>query len=248
MFAFLPAKGEGNGDYDVYFHLLMVLTIFGFFFALAAQKQLLPALNVRTVWAMTLVLWFVLVLSRDLHTTSNRVVALVLSAPSMWSLYMCCSKHPVGRAGRVADYLWFLAVVVLLGFWGFRFSPLALFGRENTVPWITPLDGVLGGMTFMVLVTYGTFLFNFIPLPDKDQSFKSRLKEWRGFVTLMARDLRDVHTSRVELFWLSAVLIGVFLTHYWVQWMTSGIVISLAISLISVWSWFGGASDRQRAR
>jgi len=193
------------------------------------------------VWAMTLVLWFLFLQKRDLHNPAHRMQAVLLLLPSLWSLYLCWSGRPAPRAGKIADYLWFLAVVVLLGIWGFPFSPLALFGSTRGAPWISPLDGVLGGMTFMVLVVYGTYLFFFIPIPGKHQSFADRMKQWREFVGIMAERFHDTPGNRAGLAALSAVLVGIFLLHAWVAWMSTGMVTGLAVSTISLWAWVGGA-------
>lgn len=242
MFGFLPGKHEV--EYQALRHVLETVVIFGFVFAFTAQRSCLPAVREGMVWAMTLVLWFVVLLKWNLQVPSHRWVVLALLLPSLWSLYLCWSNQPVGRVGKVADYLWFLAVVVLLGVWGYPFSPLALFGNANEVPWISPVDGFFGGMTFMVLVMYGTYLYLFVPIPGRHQSWASRMKEWREFVANMVDKFHAQPGNRTELAVLSAVLVGVFLTHYWVKWMNAGIIVGLAISLISVWSWLGNAQDQ----
>jgi hypothetical protein len=47
----------------------------------------------------------------------------------------------------------------------------------------------------------------------------------------------------VDLEALTAVLTGIFLSHYWVDWMSEGLTIGLAAGLASVWSWPGDAQE-----
>jgi hypothetical protein len=241
LLAFKPFRNEEV--YEPLRHLLYAVGMFGAVFALSAARDFLPVLRERAVWAMNLVFWFVFLQSHDLALAPHRILALVLLVPSALSLAWCWSYRPMGHVGQIACYLWFMLLLVLLGFWGFQFSPFALFGEEREVPWITPLEGFLGGMTFMLLLIYGTYLAYLVPLPGRNQSFKERMKDWREFVALLEARFHNVHSDRIELVTLTAVICGVFLAHYWVEWMTEGLAIGLTAGLISVWSWPSKARD-----
>lgn len=238
------APGKHENDYAPLSHLLYVVVCFGFMFATMARRTLLPVVRERMVWAMTLVLWFVFLLGHDLHRHSHAVQAALLAIPSLISLFSCWSNRQMSDAAQVASYIWFLCTVVLLGVWGFQFSSLALFERNHGLPWITPAEGFLGGMTFMLLVVYGSHLFLFIPIPGKHQSMKDRMKEWFEYVQLLGERFQDTQSSRKELMVLSMVLLGIFLSYYWVDWMTGGLAIGLAVNIISLWWWKGDAPEQ----
>jgi hypothetical protein len=242
LLAFRPFKGEEI--YEPLRHVLYAVGVFGAVFALMAAREFLPVLRERTVWAVNLIFWFVFLQSHDLALAPHRFLAAVLLVPSALCIAWCWSNRPMGYRPQIAGYLWFMLLVALLGFWGFQFSPFALFGEERDVPWITPLEGFLGGMTFMLLVIYGTYLAYFVPIPGKNQSFKERMKTWREYVVLLEARFHNAHSSRTELVTLTAVLAGIFLSHYWVDWMSEGLTIGLAAGLASVWSW---PSDAQEA-
>jgi hypothetical protein len=236
LIALRPGKAEVQYDWHV--HLLMATALFAFLFALSARQSLLPLLREETVWAMTLTMWFVFLVRRDMGATPNRILAAILFFPSAWSLYSCWSSQSMSALERIVNYLWFLVLIVLLGFWGYQFSPFALFRTASNLPWISPLEGFLGGMTFMVLVVYGAFLWYFIPIPGRGQSIADRIREWHEYADELAGNFNGVQETRRGFLVLSAVVAICFAAYRWLPWVSGGLAISLSITLISLREWW----------
>jgi hypothetical protein len=226
-FAMLPGRHE-----HVYLpleHLLISLSVFACTFAFLFMKDILQVLSGAVVLSYTLVFWFAFFAYFYDGSSNHQILALLLLLPSVASLIAALQKGALGFVTKLLLYSWFLIVIVSLGLMQFPFSQLAIFFKDQQLPWVSPLESLMAGMAFLFLLVNATYVFDLVPLPGKGQSWASRMKQWHKFTDELTQRIDESPKAR----WGVAVVLGVeglaLLLNSIYHWLAPGLVVNLAI-------------------
>lgn len=244
LFAMLPGKHENN--YDPLFHALMAFSGFCFLVALTFHKEILPTLSEAMLLLYTVLFWFVF-FSHYYHGSLLHKVSMGIAViPTVITLYLVIDGRNSGSFLKLMMYVWFLVIVVCLGVFQFPLSDLSIFYREHQVPWITPLEAATSGAAYMFLVANATYIFNLVPIPDRSQSWRERMEEWRKFTGVLVERFSDTQISPLRALTIVVVEASILALNENYQWLSTGLVINLVIVFSGSILQMSFISERQR--
>jgi SEC-C motif len=139
-------------------------------------------------------------------------------------------------------YAWFLCTVVSLGVIQFPFHHLSIFLSRQEIPWVTPLDCIVAGMAFLYLAVNMAYLYELIPIPEKNQSWQDRMKQWHELTNLMTRRVEADQPTHMQSLLLLVGVGGALLLIYFFHWLPSGLAINILIVLPCLLSLGRGSS------
>jgi hypothetical protein len=210
-----------------------VLECMGFFGVLLAvffDKRILPVVNEKIVLSYTIVFWYALYVNfQRLGLPDWLVYALLV--PTSAALIIAFTQPALTFFWKVAMYAWFLSLVLSLGLFQFSFARLAIFNSPKADLWLTPIECLTTGMAFLYLCINATFLFELIPLPGRNQSWKDRMREWHALTELMAYRFSDRAIPSVVAGTIFVVEGGVLALNYIYHFISDGLLINLLVVL-----------------
>ena len=227
----LPGKHEHQ--YQPYIHILIALGLFAFIFAIWFKDDLLPVISEKVLLSYSLIFWFAFFSFYYQGTERDNIFLGFLSLPSAATIFIALQRPKLNFVWKLCLYTWFLAIVVSLGLLQFPFQHLSIFLSPQANPWLTPLDCIVAGMAFLYLAVNIAYLYELIPIPGKNQSWKDRMKEWHELTDLMTQRFEDEPMHRVGL----SLLVGqgvALLLIYWFHWVSAGLAINFFVVLPSI--------------
>jgi hypothetical protein len=226
-FAMVPGKHEH--DYEPLFHLLMAFSFFSFMVALTYRKEILPILSEAMLLAYTILFWFAFYPYIDHGTPLQRTLLEIAVVPTAMTLYMAIYNGHSGGFLKLTMYAWFLIIIVCLGVLQFPVGDLAIFYKDRQIPWITPFESAVAGMAFMYLLANATYIFDLIPIPGRNQSWKERMKDWAEFSDLLIQRVSDEQITVIQAMVVLVAELSVLFLNSVYHWLPSELMINLAI-------------------
>lgn len=174
VFGMLPGKHESN--YEPIFHILMSLSFFAFMFALFFKEDILPVINEKTLLSYSLTFWYAYLAIFYKPTLFHNILLFLFLIPTGATLCIALIKYKLNFFWKLFFYSWFLIIVVSIGLFQFSYHHLTIFFVSSRLPWVGTVDCMLTGMAFLYLVVNATYIFELIPIPGKNQSWKAGCK------------------------------------------------------------------------
>lgn len=209
--------------------MFTVIVVFAALFAVAFKEDLLPAVNEKILLSDSMTLWFALISYLQWGSALQIQLMLVAAPLTVATAYIAFRQTTLKVAWKVVFYTWFLAIVVSLGLMQFSYRQLGLFFAKYQMPWVTPLECVTGGMTFLFLAVYATYIFYLIPMKGKHQTWEERMKTWHAFTNLMTQRFDETPPRHVQVLGLIALQGVVFALLALNHRAPTGLVINLAV-------------------
>jgi len=94
----------------------------------------------------------------------------------------------------------------------------------------------VGGMAFLYLAVNIAYLYELIPIPERNQSWKARMKKWHELTDLMTHRVAEDQPTHRQTLLLLVGLGGALLAIYVYRWIPSGLLINILIVLPGVLS------------
>jgi hypothetical protein len=220
--------------YEPFFHLLMCLGFFSCWFAMAFKDDVLPVVSEKILLFYSLIFWFAFFTYFYRGTTLHNVLLVVLLLPSAATLFISFLRPELSFVWKLYLYTWFLCTVISLGLIQFPYHHLSIFLARQEIPWLTPLDCVVGGMAFLYLAVNIAYLYELIPIPERNQSWKERMKKWHELTGLMTQRVAEDQPTHRQTLLLLVGMSAVLLPVYFLRLLPSGLLINVLIVLPSV--------------
>jgi hypothetical protein len=230
-FGMIPGKHEHI--YQPFFHVLLSLGLFAFMFGARFRNDLLPVVSEKVLLSYSLIFWFAFLSYFYKGTTWNNVLAALLLVPTAAAVFVAIRRPALSFVSKLCLYTWFLCVVVSLGLFQFPFDRLSLFLSPERDPWLNPLDCVVAGMAFLYLAVNLAYLFELIPIPGKNQSWASRMKEWHTLTGLMTERFEDEPMHRMGLLILAGEGVALVVIYFF-HWVSAALAINVFVVLPSI--------------
>ena len=233
-----PGRNEHN--YQPFFHILMSLGFFAFMFAMRFKDVLLPVISEKVLLSYSIIFWFAFFSYFYKGTAWDYALAALVLVPSAFTVSIAFKRPKLSFMWKLGLYTWFLCVVVSLGLLQVPFRLLSIFLSPENSPWLSPLDCVVAGMAFLYLAVNIAYLYELIPIPERNQSWANRMKEWHQLTSLMTDRFEDEQIHRLGMLLIAgqgAVLLAIYFFH----WVSSALAINFLVVLPSILS-FGGNS------
>jgi hypothetical protein len=223
----IPGKHEHV--YDGPAHLFLVILFFAATFAIRFKGDLLPAVNEKILLSYSLTLWFALIGYLERGSALQIGLMLVMAPLTVATLYIAFKQTTLNVPWKIVFYTWFLVIVVSLGLMQFSFRQLALFSSRWSVPWVTPLECVSGGMTFAYLAIYATYILYLVPMREEHETWEERMKTWHAFTNLMTQRFDETAPKHKQALVLIAVQGSILALLTLLHGVPKGLVINLMI-------------------
>jgi hypothetical protein len=230
----LPGRNEHQ--YEPFFHLLMCLGFFSCWFAMAFKDDILPVVSEKVLLFYSLIFWFAFFSYFYQGTTLHNILLGILLLPSVATVFMSFVRPQLSFFWKLYLYTWFLCTVISLGLIQFPYHHLSIFLSRQEIPWLTPLDCVVGGMAFLYLAVNIAYLYELIPIPERHQSWKDRMKKWHELTGLMMQRVAEDQPTIRQMLFLLLGLGGALVAMYFYRLMPSGLLINVLIVLPCVLS------------
>src|ERR1700722_2811614 len=206
--------GRSERHYQPFVHILLSFGFFSCWFAMTFKDDILPVVSEKVLLFYSSIFWFAFFSYFYQGTVLHNVLLVVLLLPSAATVFICFVRPQLTFPWKLYLYAWFLCTVISLGLIQFPYHHLSIFLARQEIPWLTPLDCIVGGMAFLYLAVNIAYLYELIPIPGRDQSWKKRMKEWHELTSLMtqrvAEDQPTHQQTLVLLAGLGAVLLPVY--------------------------------------
>jgi membrane protein required for beta-lactamase induction len=75
-------------------------------------------------------------------------------------------------------------------------------------------------------------LYKLIPIPDRDQTLRARINEWKEDIHLIISKYSDEQFSYTKNLLVLFIVIATLLLNYWFQFATNGLLVSFCISIV----------------
>ena len=233
LFCCLPPWGH-DANYDLPFHVLFTLGVFAFLFSWLFQKDVLPVVSERVLLSYTLMFWFAFFTLFYDGSENRRTVAVLGAIPTALTLVVSIARPLLGAAVKVILYTWFLCIIVFVGLLEFPVNHLGIFLDPSNSPWLRPIDCITSGMAFLYLVVNVSYLYELVPIPNRSQSFASRIAEWHELTNLMTRRIDDDTPGYAQIALIIVGQGGLLFLIYRYQWVSTSLVIDVLLVLPSV--------------
>ncbi len=225
----LPGRNEHV--YQPYFHILMCLGFFSCAFAMIFKDDVLPVVSEKVLLLYSLIFWFAFFSYFYKGTGLHNVLLAVLLVPSVVSVIIAFVRPQLSFFWKLFLYTWFLCTVVSLGLIQFPYHHLSIFLTRQPIPWLGPVDCIVGGMAFLYLAVNIAYLYELIPIPGKNQSWEDRMKKWHELTNLMTCRVAEEQPTHLQTLLLLVGLGGALLLIYLFHWLPSGLAINVLIVL-----------------
>lgn len=225
----IPGKHEYN--YQLLLHIFISFCVFAFVFALVFKKDILPLISEKVLLSYSLIFWFSFFSFFYKDAFIHKFLFFLFLVPSLATVFIAFIKLKLNFWWKLFFYTWFLIIVVSLGLFRFSFNHLALFFDSQHAPWIESIDCILTGMAFLYLIVNATYIWELIPIPGKNQSMQSRMKEWHELTNLMTQrcdDQQPTHLQTVLIIVLQGG--GLFLTYQY-HLVPGGLLVNVLLLL-----------------
>ena len=205
----------------------------------------------KVLLSHSLIFWFAFFSYFYQGTALHNVLLSILLLPSAATIFISFLRPQLNFFWKLYLYAWFLCTVISLGLIQFPYRHLAIFLARQEMPWLTPLDCFVAGMAFLYLAVNIAYLYELIPIPGRNQSWKDRMKKWHELTDLMTQRVADDQPSHMQTLLLLVGQGGALLLIYRYRLLPSGLLINLLVVLPCVLS-LGRSSvsiklERQRA-
>ena len=183
--AFLPTQDEEI--YQLHLHIFMAFVFFVFIFSIFFRERILPFVSEHI-----LLIWNLLMLNVTLPLIGDLPVpfALIL-IPSIITFVFACIPYEANGFWKFFLYVWFLCMVATVGIVQSKLSVLSVFFDEQHPLRMTVADAFFSGMAFVLIGSNLVYLFLLIPIPARNQSWRSRLQDWKEHKTMMIGRFHD---------------------------------------------------------
>jgi len=225
----LPGRHEH--EYQPFFHVLLSYGVFSCCFAIMFKNDILPLVSEKVLLLYSLVFWFAFFSYFYEGSMLHNILLVSLLIPSLVTVVVAVVRPKLGFAWKLFLYTWFLGAVISLGLLQFPFRHLTLFLHPQGTPWLTSVDCIVAGMAFLYLAVNITYLFELVPIPGKNQSWKERMAQWHELTDLMTQRVsEDQPTHRYALL-LIAGIGGLLAIDYRFHWLPRNLVINALVIL-----------------
>lgn len=178
------------------------------------------------MWNM--IFWYLFLL----HFGVPNGFAAVLLIPTLISFIMALRSSPPSFGWKVFLYAWFVCMMVTWSVIYFRLNSLDFFFTAPMyVRLLDPIGVTLNGAAFLYIFVQALFILLLIPLPDKHQTYASRIKEVRKHALMLSTGYADTQVHHTQLLLASAGLSGVLWANFHTRWIPDGLLVSLLIVL-----------------
>jgi hypothetical protein len=223
----IPSKGHVHVSPA---DLLECIAIFGFCVAVLFQKAILPVINEKIVLSYTLVFWYALFVNFQRLDLPDWMIYASL-VPTGATLLIAFTQPQLAFPWKAAMYAWFLVLIVSLALMQFSFGRLAIFYSPQQAPWLSPIECLTMGMAFLYLCVNGTFVFELIPLPGRNESWRSRMRDWHALTELMAYRFIDLPSAPIIAAAIFVIEGGLLVLNYLYHFIPDGLLINLLLVL-----------------
>jgi hypothetical protein len=224
-----------HGGSDPAMHVGIGLGIFGVLVAGVYQDEILPPVGDKLLLAFTLIFWFGFVTGLYRGTRLQQLLLFVCLLPTAATIYVAAMRPALGFWGKLGLYIWYLVIVVFLGWLQFPFGNLSIFDDSATLGWLGPIDAFATGMACLYLLTNAFYLFELLPIPGRSQSFSDRMKDWHQLTNLMTQRCSDQDgPAEGWAFAIIGALGPLLLLNYVFELLPNSLVISIAIILATM--------------
>lgn len=231
---FVIAYGSDKPGYDQADHIRLGLFLFAGMFALLFKEDILPRVSEKLLLSYTITFWYAF-FTYYYQDTGFQITVLCVCLVASWvTVFFAFEQIRLTTAWKIIFYTWFLWTVVGLCVFRFAFSQLSIFSMQKALPWISPVDALLGGMAFLYLVVNAFYLYYLIPIPGRSQSWDSRMKDWHEFTDLIGQRFQDILPSHIATCLILVVQGGGLLINYVYRWVPSDLLVSALILLPGV--------------
>ncbi len=229
LFGLLPGKHEYH--YTLLPHIFFCFCMFSFMFALFFKEDILPVVSEKVLLSYSIIFWFSFFSFFYKDAFIHKFLFCLFLIPSLAAVVIAFIKIKLNFWGKLMFYTWFLVIVLSLGLFRFSFSHLSLFFDSYHVPWIGTIDCLLTGMAFLYLVVNATYIWELIPIPGKNQSWESRMKEWHELTNLMTQRCEDQQPTHLQTILIIVLQGGGLFLDYIFHFIPAGVLINVLILL-----------------
>ena len=229
LMGFMPGKHENN--YDPLIHIFLCFCFFAFIFAITFKEDILPLISEKILLSYSLIFWFSFFSFFYKDAFIHKFLFILFLLPSLATVFIAFIKSKLNFWGKLFFYSWFLTIIVSLGLFRFSFSHLSLFFSNHHSSWIGPIDCILTGMAFLYLVVNATYIWELIPIPGKNQSWKSRMEEWHELTNLMTQRCDDQQPTHVQTILILVLQGGGLFLNYQYHLVPAAVLINVLLLL-----------------
>jgi hypothetical protein len=229
LFGMMPGKHEYN--YEPLIHIFFCFCLFAFTFAMAFKNDILPVVSEKILLSYSLIFWFSFFSFFYKDAFIHKSLFFLFLIPSLATVFIAFIKSKLNFWGKLFFYSWFLSIVISLVLFRFSFSHLSIFFDKHHTPWIGSVDCVLTGMAFLYLVVNATYIWELIPIPGKNQSMASRMKEWHELTDLMTQRCDDQQPTHLQTILILVLQGGGLFINYQYHLVPAGLLINVLLLL-----------------
>ena len=255
LLGLMPGKHETL--YVLPEHLLFMVIVFGICYGYYFRERLMQAISEQGLLFWNILLAYALYLN---SAWTMQWWFVWLAIPSAATLLLCLVPWRMGYSAKAICYVWYLAMVSIIGFLQFRFGNFAFLLDVSGNPVPPPdIDAFVSGMAFLYLVINVYYIVYLIPMPAKHQPIADRLKNVRAELDLMVVRFSDDQSRVLSTALIIAAVGGVCVVNEHWHLMSGWLLINITLLFFpliftfvrSVWGEYETAAEtvqRQKAK
>src|SRR3989338_7285369 len=221
--------GEHETDYDLPLHLFLSCVTASIFFVFNFRKRLLVRIDGQMLIVWSLLFFAILVNHYGLNWSILGAVA-IFSLPTLVNGFSDIDRN---FKWQVFFYVWFIVMVVAIGFTHFNLASMGVF-NGSIGSTVSALELLFSGAAFFFLVINAWYVLYLVPIPlNKHQTMRSRMYDVHEQLHLLASGYMwnkdDIRTNLM----LIVALPAFFVCNYLYQLVSEEMLISLSFVVMA---------------
>lgn len=201
----------------VFYVLLFFMPLF-----FAAFKDLLSSVSEKSLLAVTLILWYVFIVSLPAFGVFAFYAALLLSVGTVCVLFICFTDGRLGTFTKSFLYCWYLLVMVcLLVFSSWQAYAFILEPASWSLPWLA--QALVSGMAIFYLAFLAFQLL--LLLPGEDNTFENI----REHLVDLSKHVRDEQAGVRGSVLITALFAAVLLSNYFFNLISPALLVGACV-------------------
>ncbi|MBI3980643.1 hypothetical protein HY345_01465 [Candidatus Microgenomates bacterium] len=234
--ALLPYKHEVG--YNIFSHITFYYILFVFFFTLLTAKESLAHISEGSILKYHLLFWYIFLLNANTATNDflsiwNYSVFLLAIPASALILFISFSKRANSTATEVLVYLWFVLINISLIIFQYQAGLLSFDWQHTPASLFGMLIFIINGLIFFQLISNCAVIYSLLPIPGKHQSFQSKLKQIKEFISILTEKVSDKQVETGETVFILTLEGGLLFLNYIYRWFPDFWLINLCLILSS---------------